>query len=1522
MQGFHDLSPVASPRVTAAYTLTSEVPKQKFTFQADDSFEYAEEGAARFDEDVVNFESDEEVPPFREMPGSAEPPVHQFVPQNWQETAGENPFPVEEPEPREELPAEKLPVNEQLTHAKWQVRLRTYQDIAKCFETGVDVYSDKDASPYEHYAGWLKDMATDKNLTAQMEGLRAMAVYISKVQEMPQTTFLIAVDLLEKCPITKPAYAAIIFQIYTLLLVRDTESVFLGELIKRVSSKRVHEVVLILRALSEHAHKKQLSPSQSVKAVEAGRVALLHSHNEVRAMGHVLCLELYHQTAMTKEAFFKGFKDVKPAIVKELSEAMELIEKEKKVEIPPLALSEAHNLLQFDAPNADFVSAGADLRALLHPKFAENAYITNIKMKQEVLFHLKKGLSAVAYLSESPENLHTLNLLLNYMDDLNALVYSEVMQVLELLVLKCPSMFASRWKQLTFALCEKLKGSRKQAKAQVHKLLSAMCTQKIVTMLDMCDLLVDLAKTHKNPQVREDALAWISLELGKMEGNIQRETDLISGGQTLREPVAALSAAISKRLYMIIKKDVTGQVRDQAVKSLTILLRLLVPETEAYRALEELVNTLHPGRAKEMMQKAPARPSTAPSLPSVSLLDMDLPCPAVPEEPISEQIPASEPTSEANKTGLGEWVRQLVDSRGSVHEFSLLLSSAGQEEVSSVLKDLMDSFQWVLLRCGGQERVSTVADACSYLSALVFSLGACHAEDLVPLLNLILLASSFNVCTQDLLSTMDVLYRISSKIAFLKGLIRTVLNLRIQPWTHIPTEQLLTLVRFSTNWVEHTSRVKAAVNYFQRAKAHECFHDNAYQQNYNEALLKEVEEFRTVVLAAEGENMQMKATDVLRRLRQIEKMLKQEAVEMRVEGLEEFLKLAKHLQTEQAPKLSARHRRETSNGESNPPTQRNSALPVMIAPLEELERLLQTIGSALSLPKSAVETEAYQAKTFVVIRTLRELISPTEAESLFHILALSLPVSPFNDPFNSKAYGCFSDWLIASPIGKIAKLVTRLSNNNTKVAIHLLKWLAILELKSKEYQLSDLTEIAISIVTGLNPTSAGITLFDEDAAVYRSASEEILVYLMSKFNKDATIKFLELQLVSCGRLFQEFAKWLDFKFPGQFQASISVDFPKITPPSPLFPNESHTLSDLEERLRIETFAHDQTQHLLEKVNSDYLTQATANYQLQQDLQSCKAENTRLQLEVLKLRAILAQKHTANLQEPWGKPITTLEELTSGRVESGTVTPRVDIFAEVHGGEAKFADLAQEGDDAALCLFQYLLITSANPGRDLTLPLLATYESLEEDGKTRLLRCISASISQDDVVKSISTDCLKGLFQFTLKYLSCASPASALQELQHLLGSLLDVTDRSRTLCSLIIVLNEGLPEDFGEDLPSARRAFIRLCVKCLLTVAKSVSRMSGLFNIWLELYRLFDRHPPETLTVCYMQNECPNIGDLEQVFKALRGLSDHLLEAEPKKAFSFLRFIVSTSSKAGSSLYIRYLASVLDKRHALRLSLG
>lgn len=1450
MQDFHDLSPVASPRVTAAYALTSEVPKQKFTYQADDSFEYAEEGAARFDEDVVNFESDEEVPPFREIPGSAEPPVHQFIPQNQRESPGENPFPIEEPEPREELPAEKLPINEQLTHAKWQVRLRTYQDIAKCFETGVDLYSDKDASPYEHYVGWLKDMATDKNLTAQMEGLRAMAVYIAKVQEMPQTTFLIAVDLLEKCPITKPAYAAIIFQIYTLLLMRDMESIFLGELIKRVSSKRVHEVVLILRALSDHVHRKQLSASQSMKAVEAGRVALLHSHNEVRAMGQVLCVELYHQTSMTKEAFFKGLKDVKPAIVKELSEALDLIEKEKEVEIPPLVLPEAQNLLQFDTQLADSVASGSDLRALLHPKFAENAYITNIKMKQAVLLHLKKGLSAVSFLAESADNLHTLNLLLNYMDDLNALVYSEVMQVLELLVMKCPSMFATRWKQLTLALCEKLKGSRKQAKAQVHRLLSAMCTQKIATMIDMCDLLVDLAKTHKNPQVREDALAWISLELGKLEESIQRETDLISGGQTLREPVAVLSTAISKRLYLIIKKDVTGQVRDQAVKSLAILLRLLPQESEAYRALEELVNTLHPGRAKEMMQKAPVRPSTAPSQPSVSLLDMDLPCAAVPEEPPSESS-VEELPSEAT-ISLGEWVRKLVDSRGSVHEFSLFLSSAGPGKVASGLKEVMESFQWVLLRCGSQERVSTVADVCSYLSALVFSLGACHAEEIVPLISLILLASSFNVCTQDLFSTMDGLYRISSKIAFLKGLIRTVLNLRSQPWTHLSASQLLTLVRFSSQWVEQTSRMKTAVNYFQRAKAHECFHDNAYQQNYNETLLKEVEDFRTVVLAAEGENLQMKATDVLRRLRQIEKMLKQEVVAMRLEGLEEFLKLAKHLQTEPTPKLSARHRRETSNGEGNP-SARGSALPVIIVPLEELERLLQTIGNALSLPKSAVETELYQTKTLVVIRTLRELISPTEAESLFHILALTLPISPFNDPFNTKAYDCFSDWLAASHMVKIAILITRLANNAPKVAIHLLRWLTA-ELKSKDYQLSDLTEMAICLVTGLSPSAAGISLYDEEALIYRNTSEDILLYLMSKFSKEATVKFLEMQLVSCGRLFQEFAKWLDFKFPGQLHASASLDFPQILPSPPIFPSESHSLSDLEERLRLETIAHDETQRLLEKVNSDYLTQATTNYQLQQDLQSSKAENTRLQLEVLKLRAILAQKQTTNQRENWAKPVTTLEELTSSRVGTGAVTPRVDIFAQTQMGEARFVDLAQEGDDAALCLFQYLLITSANPGKDLTLPLLATYESLDNEGKTRLLRCISASISQDDVIKSISTECLMSLFQFTLKYLSCESPSNtlALHELQHLLGSLLDVTDRSRTFCSLIIVLNEGLPEDFGAALSSARKAFIRLCVKCLLTVAKSVSRLSGVFNIWLELYRLFDRHPPEMLTVGHM----------------------------------------------------------------------
>ena len=1521
-----DLSPRTSPRVTAAYALTTEAPKQKFTYQMDDSFEYAEEGNARFDEDVVNFECEEEVPPFREISVRVDQPETQFVPRDLSESTVENPFPIEEAEPTDELAAEKLPINEQLTHIKWQVRVRTYENITKCFETGVDLYSDREGSPYDHYTPWLKHMATDKNQRAQMEGLKALVTYIVKSHEMPQTIFLIAVDVLDSCPIQKPAYASILFQICTLLLRRDNDSIFLSELVKRVNSKRLPVVMLILKAVNEHVQGKPLSAGHSGKAMEAARVALLHSNNQVRAIGLTLCTELYKQTSLTKDSFLKGLKDVNPAVVKELSEALQDTgdnREELKYEIQTVKLPNATtNLLQFEA-SAGALPASADLRTLLHPKFAETAYISNIKRKKEVLLHLKTGLINVSSVSDNPENIHTLNLLLNYMDDQSPLIHSEIMNILELLIGKCPGMFASRWKQLSISLCERLKTTMKPAKMQVHRLLSALCAQKVVSLLDMSEVLVEVAKVHKNPQVREDALAWIALELGKIEEDIQREMDLISGGQTVKTPVTALSAALSKRLYLIVKTDVTGQVRDQAVKCLGIFLRLLPPETDTFRALQELVSSLPSARLKEMQQVG-SRPSTAPNHASVSLLDMDLPAPSVlvvqGEQEVEEKVSSDKEEEGGNR--LGEWVRRLKENRGNIAEFTLLLTTTGPEGLAEALKELTESIQWVLLKCGGLDQVSTVADACSYLSALISALGAFSQDDLLPLLSVVLMAGSFNVCTQNLLSTMDNLYNKSSKIVFLKGLIRTVLGLRSHPWTHLPVSQLLTVVRFSTQWISQVSRYKAAESQFKRAKVHECFQDSAYQQNYSEALLKEVEEFRTAVLAAEGENALMKATDILRHIRGIERLLKQESVEMRLSGLEEFLKLAKQLQSEQTSKLSARHKRDSSTGDSNPATQRGSAMPVLIVPMEELQRLVKTIGSGLNLAKSAMETDTYQMKTFEVIRTLRELISPTEAESLFQVLAEMLPVSPFHDSFNAKVYSCLSDWMAACSVNRVSLLISR-HGTDPKLTIHLLRWLCDYELNVKEYQLSDLTCIALSIVTGLSPKTADVVLYDEDEAVYRSVSEKMLVRLMEKFDKAVTIKFFELQLVSCGRLFQEFAKWLDFKYPGHLQASVqSLDLSKILPISPSHPPEVSDSTDLQERFRLETIAHDQTQHLLEKLNADYLSLVTSNYQIRQELDVTKAENSRLQLEVIKLKAELAQQSALFPSNQWAKPITEMRELTDLRPESGLVTPRVDIFEPMHGAEAKFLDLAEDGDDAALCLFQYLLITSTNPGRDLTLPLLATFETLDFDGKIRLLRCVSASISQDDVIKSISTECLKSLFQFTLKYLSAGGEPQTVKELQHLLECLLDVTDRGRTLCALIIVLNEALPGDFQELLSVPRKAYIRLCVKCLLTVGKYAPRISGLFNLWLELYRLFTRHPPELLTVLSTQSECASLSDLEPAFKALRKLTDNLLEAEPKKALSFLKFILASSSTAGGSLYLRYVTGILDKRHSLRLSLS
>lgn len=113
---------------------------------------------------------------------------------------------------------------------------------------------------------------------------------------------------------------------------------------------------------------------------------------------------------------------------------------------------------------------------------------------------------------------------------------------------------------------------------------------------------------------------------------------------------------------------------------------------------------------------------------------------------------------------------------------------------------------------------------------------------------------------------------------------------------------------------------------------------------------------------------------------------------------------------------------------------------------------------------------------------------------------------------------------------------------------------------------------------------------------------------------------------------------------------------------------------------------------------------------------------------------------------------------------------------------------------------------------------------------------------------------------------------------------------------------------------------LKLAVKCLVRLSVNFKNLVGedvrVFDILLEIYKLFKLHPPESLKVIYQeifviyQEEQPNIKDYETIFKNIRTLADNVIDLGPSKAKEFAIFFTKENTK---SIFLDYVKSYTNK---------
>ena len=94
------------------------------------------------------------------------------------------------------------------------------------------------------------------------------------------------------------------------------------------------------------------------------------------------------------------------------------------------------------------------------------------------------------------------------------------------------------------------------------------------------------------------------------------------------------------------------------------------------------------------------------------------------------------------------------------------------------------------------------------------------------------------------------------------------------------------------------------------------------------------------------------------------------------------------------------------------------------------------------------------------------------------------------------------------------------------------------------------------------------------------------------------------------------------------------------------------------------------------------------------------------------------------------------------------------------------------------------------------------------------------------------------------------------EMQLLLDGLLRFHSVNATLTNLLRILSDSMPVDFNTELTKGQKMMLKLTVKCLVKLSGSfkslVTEDVKVFDVLIEIYKLFKLHPPETLKVIFL----------------------------------------------------------------------
>jgi len=217
--------------------------------------------------------------------------------------------------------------------------------------------------------------------------------------------------------------------------------------------------------------------------------------------------------------------------------------------------------------------------------------------------------------------------------------------------------------------------------------------------------------------------------------------------------------------------------------------------------------------------------------------------------------------------------------------------------------------------------------------------------------------------------------------------------------------------------------------------------------------------------------------------------------------------------------------------------------------------------------------------------------------------------------------------------------------------------------------------------------------------------------------------------------------------------------------------------------------------------------------------------------------------------------------------------RQKAITENHNSDSEDEEVNK---DSVFKLQEYLIETESS--EDISKPLLVCYlKNKTSRDKGIMIQSMNEALMNEDVLLSLSDMHFHCLIDVFLKFFALEKVAvmkyqagdddidedaidlptsqENITKIQKNISNLLNSKDYTITIKVLLKVLRCGLPDNFEKELTEERRQYLRAMMKCLLRVIKVLDEETEdavrVFDILIEMNRLFKTHPPDVLKVSY-----------------------------------------------------------------------